>query len=246
MLIDLEESSAFLTAAEVWPGFGRIPAQVSGRPLAWLGAAGFQAMGRDVAEYLKMPDRSGAVVSEVLEKSPAQAAGMKDHDIIVAIDGAALPHFSPARVVTDFVEREIQRRRPGDAMELTVLRGGDPVTVHAVLADAPKLAREAEHKFFEALGFGIREFVYGDAVARRLPLAQSAGVIVSYVKANSPAAIAGLQPDDWIKEIDGVPIHEFSDAVSKLARVASDTARTEFVLLAGRGSETAILRVKLR
>jgi len=246
MLIDLEESSAYLVAAEIWPGLGRIPANLSGRPLAWLGSVGLQAMGRDVAEYLKMPDRSGAVVSEVLENSPAEKAGMKDHDIIIALDGAPLPAFSPARVVTDYVEREIERRRPGDALDLTVIRNGDTVQLHAVLADAPKLAREADHKYFEPLGIGAREFVYGDAVARRLPLAQAGGIVISYVKPNSPAAIAGLQTDDWIKAIDGTPIASYAAALAQLSAIAADTQRTEFVLLAGRGSETAILRVKLR
>jgi len=246
MLIDLEESSAFITASEVWPGLGRIPVNLSGRPLAWLGAAGLQAMGRDVAEYLKIPDKAGAVVSEVLENSPAEKAGMKDHDIIVALDGSPLPRFSPARVVTDYLEREIERRRPGDAMDLTVLRNGDSVAIHAVLADAPKLAREADHKYFESLGLGAREFVYGDAVARRLKLAQSSGVIIAYVKPNSPAAIAGLQPEDWIKEIDGTSVRGFAEAVAKFTAIAADSTRTEFVLQAGRGSDTAILRVKLR
>jgi S1-C subfamily serine protease len=148
--------------------------------------------------------------------------------------------------VTDYVEREIERRRPGDGLDLTVIRNGDTVQLHAVLADAPKLAREAEHKYFEPLGLGAREFVYGDAVARRLPPSQSSGIIISYVKPNSPAAIAGLQTDDWIKAIDGTPIASFTAAVAQLATIAADTQRTEFVLLAGRGAETAILRVKLR
>ena len=246
MLIDLEESCAFTLAGEVLPYLGRVPGNVDGRPLAWLGAYGLESMGRDVASFLKLSDRSGAVVSEVLEDSPAEKAGMKDGDVIVAIDGQPLPRFRPDRVVTDYVEREVERRRPGDLMALTVLRGTERVELKATLGDEPKLIREAERKYFDRLGFTAREFVYGDAVARRIRVKDAAGVVVSYVKPNSPAAVAGIEPDDWIKEIDGRAVRSFADGADRLSAIEADTLRTEFVLLIGRGSGTSILRVKLR
>ncbi len=246
MLIDLEESSAFLLPEEVLPYLGRVPANPTGRPVAWLGAAGFQAMDRDVAEYLKIPGQSAVVASEVLENSPAMKAGMKDHDIIVALDGKVLPRFRPDRIAVDYLEREIERRRPGEALAITVLRGADRVELRAVLGEEPKLAREAAKRYFEGIGFTVREFVYGDAVARRLKQAQATGVIVTFVKPNSPAALAGLEADDWIKEIDGQPVRTFLDAELRLATIAADARRDECVVLVGRGSDTAILRIKLR
>jgi serine protease Do len=57
---------------------------------------------------------------------------------------------------------------------------------------------------------------------------------------------AGLRPDDWIQEIDGTEVKTFADAVTKLAAIEADTSRTEFVLLASRGGETQVLRVKLK
>lgn len=246
MLIDVEESSAFLAPSEVLPNLGRVPANPDGRPIAWLGASGLQAMGQDVAAYLKIPGQSGVVASEILEDSPAAKAGMQDHDIIVAIDGVPLPRFHPDRIAVDYVEREIERRRPGDAMTLGVLRGAARLNLRAVLVDEPKLAREAARRYFDGIGFTIREFVYVDAVERQLPLAQSGGVVVSYVKPNGPAALAGLEPDDWIRQIDGARVTGFADAVRRLAAIAANPARDEFVALVGRGSDTAILRIKLR
>ncbi|MEO7413730.1 MAG: PDZ domain-containing protein, partial [Opitutaceae bacterium] len=215
-------------------------------PLAWLGTYGLEPMDREVARFLTLEARSGAVVSEVLENSPAEKAGIKSRDIILAMDGKPLPRLKPDSVVVAYVEREIERHVPGDTVTLTVLRGTETMEIKAVLGDEPKLVREAQRKYFDRLGFTAREFVYGDAVARRAKTTELYGVATNFVRANSPAAIAGLRTDDWIREIDGVEVKDFPAAVEKLAAIEGDTARAEFVMLVSRGAETAVLRVKLK
>jgi len=246
MLVNLEESSAFLVADEVIPYLGRIPENVFGRPLAWLGAYGLEPMDREVASFLKLQSQSGAVVSEVLEGSPAEKAGLKAHDIILGVDGKPLPRFKPDRVVVDYVERLISARVPGDTMVLSVLRGGNRMDVTAKLDDEPRLVREADRTYFEKIGFTAREFVYGDAIARHSKPGTLKGVVAHLVKPNSPADIAGLRPDDWIKEIDGAEVADFASAVQKLGDIEKDLLRTETVFLVSRGSDTAVLRIKLR
>jgi serine protease Do len=91
LLINVEESAAFMLAEEVLPYLNRIPKNVSGRPLAWLGAYGLEPMDRDVAKYFSLGAQSGAVVSEVLEGSPAEKAGLKNGDIILALNAQPLP-----------------------------------------------------------------------------------------------------------------------------------------------------------
>jgi serine protease Do len=246
MLINVEESSAFQLAGEVLPYLGRVPKNEFGRPLAWLGAYGFEPMDREVANFLKLEAQSGAVVSEVLEGSPAEKAGMQARDIVLAVDGKPLPRFKPDRVVVSYVEREVERRAPGDSLGITVLRGAERVELKATLGDEPKLMREAARTYYERLGLTVREFVYGDAVARRVKVAEGTGVVAHFVKGNSPAFVAGLRTDDWIKEIDGVEAKNFAAATEKLAAIEADNLRSEFVLLVSRGGETAVLRVKLK
>ena len=245
MLVNVEESSAFLVAGEVLPYIGRIPGNPFGRPLAWLGAYGLEPMDREVAAFLKLESQSGAVVSEVLEGSPAEKAGLKARDIILGVDGKPLPRFKPDRVVVDYVDRLVAARAPGDAMVLSVLRGSDRIELKATLAEEPRLVREADRMYFEKIGFTAREFVYGDAIARHAASAVLDGVVAHLVKPNSPADIAGLRPDDWIKEIDGDPIRDFAAAVDKLTAIERDPQRSETVFLVSRGSDTAVLRIKL-
>jgi len=246
LLVNVEESSAFVLAEEILPYLKRVPKNIGGRPLAWLGAYGLEPMEREVAEFLKLSSQSGVVVSEVLEGSPAEKFGMKDRDIILSVDGAPLPRFKPDRVVTEYVDRLVAKHLPGDVLTFNVLRGTERLDLKVTLGDEPKLMREAERKYFEKLGFTAREYVYGDAIARRVKPAEATGIVAHFVKPNSPAATAGLRLEDWIKEIDGAEVKNFADAVAKLAAIEADGLRSEFVLLVSRGGETAVLRVKLK
>ena len=56
-------------------------------------------MDRDVAKFLKLSAQSGAVVSEVLEGSPAEKAGVRPRDIILGLDGKPLPQLKPDSIV---------------------------------------------------------------------------------------------------------------------------------------------------
>ena len=203
-------------------------------------------MDPDVASFLNLVNQSGCVVSEVLEGSPAETAGLKPRDIVVAVDGKPLPRLKPDRVAVDYFERLIDVRKPGDKFAFTVLRGTERVELTATLGDEPKLAREADRKYFENLGLTIREFVFGDGVVRRVKRADQTGVIAHFVKTNTPVSAAGLGADDWIQEIDGVPVKTFAEAVGKLTAIDADATRAEFVLLISRGGETQVLRVKLK
>jgi serine protease Do len=79
----------------------------------------------------------------------------------------------------------------------------------------------------------------------RATASEESGVVVHFVKPNSPAAVAGLRPDDWIREIDGAEVMDFAEAITRLAAIDADARRAEFVLLTRRGGETQVLRVKL-
>ena len=246
VLVNSEESSVFLLAKDVLPDLGRIPRNISGRPLPWLGAFGLEPIDPEVARFLHLENQSALVVSEVLENSPAEKAGLKGHDIIVALEGRPLPRLRPEQVVATYVEREIGRRQPGDVLPLTVLRDNQRLDLRVALGDEPKIIREASRRYFERLGLTVREFLYGDGIARRVKIADQAGVIVDFVKPNSPAAVGELAPDDWIREIDGRAIKTYEEAVNALVAIEADQNRIEFVLLTSRGSDTAVRRVKLK
>lgn len=245
VLVNVEESSVVLLASEVLPYLGRVPASVTGRPIAWFGAYGLQPMDPEVAKLLHLEKQSGVVVSDIMKGSPADQAGLQERDIILAIDGQPLPRLKPDRIVVNYFGQEILRHRPGEVATLSVLRGTAREEIKVRLGEEPRLVREADRRYFEELGFTVREFLYNDGIMHRTSPGTTEGVMVHFVKPGSAVATAGLRPDDWVREIDGVEIKSYAQALEQLAAIEADQARAEFVLLVSRGGETQVLRVKL-
>jgi S1-C subfamily serine protease len=91
-------------------------------------------LGIDTTEAAGPPGASGALVQSVQPRSPAHAGGVRDGDVIVGIDGA------PVVGSSDLVAA-IAGRRPGDRLNLSVLRGSQRIEVTATLSAQPKRAR---------------------------------------------------------------------------------------------------------
>ena len=115
-----------MLAEEVLPHLGRVPKNISGRPLAWLGAYGMEPMDRDVAKFLKLEAQSGAVVSEVLEGSPAEKAGVKGGDTLVKLGDVDIDN------IQDFTSA-LRMHKPGDALDIVVLREKERLTFKVTL-----------------------------------------------------------------------------------------------------------------
>jgi S1-C subfamily serine protease len=82
-----------------------------------------------IAARLGRQATSGVVVVQVALGSPATTS-LRPRDVITQADGQAL--------VSDAdLARLISRHQPGDALELTVLRGNQPMTVTVTLAERP-------------------------------------------------------------------------------------------------------------
>jgi S1-C subfamily serine protease len=73
---------------------------------------------------------SGALIAEVAQGSPAEAAGLQQGDIIVGADGNEVTSTADLFAID-------QNKRPGDQVQLTVDRGGQMGTVTVTLGERP-------------------------------------------------------------------------------------------------------------
>jgi len=116
----------------------------------------------------------GVYLDSVMESSAAQEAGLRSGDIVTAVDGRNV-RTSPA-----MLER-IGRKRPGDVVEITVLRDGQeltrPVTLRSAEGGTDRIRKQAA-KGMAALGIELEDI--DEATANRLGV--KGGVRVSEVR----------------------------------------------------------------
>ena len=85
----------------------------------------------NIARQYNLAVDHGVIVREVDATGPAAKAGIKQGDIIVAVDGRRVNNWN------DFI-RELFTKRPGDRVRVEIARTGDRRTVEMTLAERPQ------------------------------------------------------------------------------------------------------------
>ena len=87
-------------------------------------------LGIDSREYTKS-DEGGAYVEMIVDGSPADKAGIKEGDVIVAFNGEVVR--GPSRL-----GEKIRGAKPGDKVKIDVKRDGKPVSIQVTMGERPK------------------------------------------------------------------------------------------------------------
>ncbi len=96
------------------------------KPVTFLGVEA-KPVDAGLAAQLALEDGEGVLVGTVVEKSPAEKAGLKTYDVLVKLDGEAIK--GPAELV-----KLIQSHKSGDQIKLVLMRGGKRQEVEITLS----------------------------------------------------------------------------------------------------------------
>jgi serine protease DegQ len=100
----------------------------------WIGVEP-QDITPELAESFGFTQKSGAIIAGVLKGGPADKAGMRPGDILVAVDG------KPVADTTDMLNL-IAQLKPGSKSKMTVRRKNQESTLDVVVGKRPKPKRE--------------------------------------------------------------------------------------------------------
>jgi serine protease Do len=149
----------------------------------------------ELAQSLGYPeDFQGALVAQVNENSPAQAAGLKAGDIIVQINDTKITQGSQ-------VKTTISLLRVGSTAKIMIYRDNKPLTLNAIVTDVKEHEQKQQ---------SINPFLYGLALRaieqESPPHGHIVGVQVVGASETSPGWRAGLRPGDVIISANKVPV----------------------------------------
>jgi len=176
---------------------------------------------------LKLKEEKGVEVTMVDQDAPAGQAGIKEHDVILTMNGTTVESGAQLR-------RMIHETPPGRVVTLGLSRDGQPMTIKLQLAD--------KHKDTEAMGPKVKDFVMPEIhlpdidipSINMVVVSQSArsgltvenitpqlgeffgvkngnGVLVRSVEKGSRAEKAGLRAGDVIVKVNDMAVHDTSD-----------------------------------
>ncbi len=189
----------------------------------WLGVS-IQALDNNTAKALGLEKAEGALVASVQPGGPAEKAGVRSGDIIVAVNGSAVTDASD-------LTRKIGKLLPGSEISLDVIRRGKKKSFHVKLKerDTRSLAGNGEpEKEQLALGLSLHETTAEEA--REAKLAERAGLFVVDVKRGSLAAQHGIRPGDILLEANQRPLKNTSDLEAVLRGEAKQKQVLMFLL----------------
>jgi serine protease Do len=165
----------------------------------------------EIAQALKVPVSEGVVVYSVEKGSPAQTGGLRQDDVIVAVDGHKVDSQATLRRLVGF-------KAPGAPMEVSIYRGNEARKLTVTLVTRPKdeIAQrersavevnpdEGAHR---AIGLRATDMNPMMAKARGLP---TQGALITEVAPGSPAENADLAPQMVVVEANHQPIRGAMD-----------------------------------
>jgi len=188
----------------------------------------------DIADSLGLPSAKGALVADVVKEGPAEAAGIKQGDVIVEYDG---------KPVNDSAELPllVARTGVGRTVKLKVIRDKAEQTFTIKIAEL-KEEETAQAGTGTAEDLGLTVQTLTPEVAETLGLDRGLkGVVVTQVDAGGPAADAGLRRGDVILEVNRTPVKDV-DAYRKALK--SSGKGKSVLFLVRRGDNTIFLAVK--
>lgn len=167
-----------------------------------------QKINDDHVKALKLKDKDGALISQVMEGSPAEKAGIKAGDVIVSFDGKKIKdwHALPILVSNTPVDKRVKADliRNGTLKTVIVQVGEMKDETEEVAKTAAPDAKQ------DSLGISVQSLT--KELAQSLGIsAKQKGVVVSNIDPDSIAFSKGVRRGDVIVEVNRKNISSVED-----------------------------------
>jgi len=180
-----------------------------------------------LAQKLGVKTLDGVIMAVVQPGSPADKAGLREGDVVIAMNGRAVRNAAELRA-------RLGLTPIGEEVELRVIRGGAQRGVKARIA-APETTGGEGTAIAQLPGMRVIEIQRGSPLFKRL---QGGGLVVSAVDQTSAAWTAGFRPGDIIYAVNRRRVQ----SAAELQKSLSGAQSYAIALIRGDFSLTIMLR----
>ncbi|MFY7842958.1 MAG: DegQ family serine endoprotease [Rhabdochlamydiaceae bacterium] len=198
---------------------------------AFLGVS-LQAVDKEIAEAFNLDKIEGVLIADITKDSPADKAGLKQGDILLQCDNQPIKSLGGFR-------NQISMTPPGKEVELMINRKGSTKKIRVQLGQAAD--RKSESVLMQKIGLELENLSPDLAFSLGLDKKET-GLVVTKVKAGSPAAMAGLRPGFLILQVNHDPVKSLDD----FSRIISNLGKNKrLILLVKQGYNMKFYTIKL-
>ena len=186
----------------------------------WLGVI-VQHLTPELAEILGLETFRGALIADVFRDGPAEDAGIKKGDVVVAYRGKEIYDAGSLR-------NEVALTPFGETVKMIVFREGKSQELSVQIGNRESATRLMAVSVKDCLGGELREVTNKEV--QKFNLNAGHGLVVTGLAANGSLAKTGFEVGDIILEINGEPIKNVKGFLDMLGSIRSDERITLLAL----------------
>lgn len=201
----------------------------------WLGIS-IQEVTPELAREFGLPEPKGALIGDVQPGSPAEKAGLKRGDVILALNGKEIK-------TTGQLRNQVAATSVGSKIKIKIFRDKHEKEIEATLNEqSNEVARngspEKEERLTALTGVAVADL--NPETAREMSISNRNGVVVQEVDPDSRAQEAGLRRGDVILEVNRAPVKNIEEYTRKVSNLKKEEGA---LLLVSRHGRTLFLSV---
>jgi len=201
----------------------------------WLGVT-IRDLTPELAKTVHAETLKGALVADVTKGGPAEKAGLRKNDVIIAYRGKEVPD-------TDELRNDVAETPIGTEVRITVLREGKKEELTAKVGSLEEATKILAVSVKERLGAEAR--IPNSLEVSKYGLNQNEGVVITWEDPKGPLEEAGFEVGDMILAINNQPIESMESFVD-LVSLLKPKQKISIVALDHRTGNTGTVQVVTR
>ena len=177
----------------------------------WLGVV-IQEITQELAKSFNLGQVKGALIADIMKGSPAEQAGLRQGDVVIAYNGVPVESVNQLRNM-------VANTGVGERIAVEIYRENNFTTLYVVIGDLSKVdldSMQEDGATVDILGLDLQNL--NPELAKKYGYDSDGGVVIVRVKPESPLAPYMLAEGDLIIQVNRMKVKDLSDLRKALER----------------------------